>query len=82
MIHNIAIRFRHWSFRATPGTPASSRYNNVWNYICIPRHTFMVWCAIQHRDFTVTAPQRHPNCHFISQGKRTVLCGHHDIQTI
>ena len=24
IIHNIAIRFRHWSSRATPGTPASS----------------------------------------------------------
>jgi hypothetical protein len=23
MIHKIAIRFRHWSSRATPGTPAS-----------------------------------------------------------
>jgi len=23
MIHIIAIRFRHWSSRATPGTPAS-----------------------------------------------------------
>ena len=27
MIHKIAIRFRHWSSRATPGTPASNLLN-------------------------------------------------------
>ena len=28
IIHNIAIRFRHWSSRATPGTPASYYIKN------------------------------------------------------
>jgi hypothetical protein len=27
IIHKIAIWFRHWSSRAMPGTPASSKYN-------------------------------------------------------
>jgi hypothetical protein len=65
-----------------PRISAYSRDNNVWIYICLPRHTFMVWCVIQHKDLTVTAPQGHSNCRFTSQDKRSGLCGYHDIQTI
>ena len=76
----------YWAKTAGKGSrpliSAYSRDNNVWSYIWILRHTFMMWCVIQHKDFTVTAPQGLPNCHFISQGKRCGLCGYHYSQTI
>jgi len=47
IIHKIAIRFRHWSSRATPGTPAS-RYINTNHFLSIltaMRH-FMAWLLL------------------------------------
>jgi len=34
MIHNIAIRFRHWSSRATPGSHASNIFISAYRKVC------------------------------------------------